>query len=279
MSEQTFAFGRGGNLCGTLTSAQGSPAGVAILLLNAGIIHRIGPHRINVKLARDLAGHGFHCFRFDLSGLGDSRFSAQARSSYQEQAIADIADAMQAVTERTGVSRFAVFGICSGAQNGLAAAAVDARLAGLFMVDGYAYATASSAWHRRWFYLRRAPLTSIARWLLSLRRRLLGTAAAAPSDAVEIDYGQNTPPKPVFAQMLTTLVGRGVRVAALFTGSWIERFSYLRQWHDGFRGETFVDRVEIDFQPELDHTASTLAGQRFLVERVRRWALEHFAGP
>lgn len=276
MSEMTFTFGRSSNLCGTLTRPDGPATSVAILLLNAGVIHRVGPHRVNVRLARDLARHGFHCFRFDISGLGDSSFSSRPQASYQEQARADIVDAMHAVTERTGISRFALFGICSGAQNGLSAAEIDPRLAGLFMVDGYAYATPRTRWQRGWIYLRRQPLLYAARWLWSRARSAFGRPANGTDESVEIDYGQNTPPKHVFARTITELVARDVRIACLFTGSWIDRYSYRDQWRDGFKDEAFVDKVQIGFEPSLDHTASTLAGQRVLIDEVRAWAIKEF---
>ena len=67
------------------TPASGDTAPVACLMLNMGAGYRIGPRRINVKLARRLAQHGISSLRMDLSGLGDSsapkgqeRFTQQA---------------------------------------------------------------------------------------------------------------------------------------------------------------------------------------------------------
>jgi hypothetical protein len=41
-------------------------------MFNMGANHRIGPRRINVKLARVLAARGVSSLRFDLGGVGDS---------------------------------------------------------------------------------------------------------------------------------------------------------------------------------------------------------------
>ena len=51
MIERSIAFGADGGLIGTLClpsipGANGS--GVGQILFNAGVVHRIGPHRINV---------------------------------------------------------------------------------------------------------------------------------------------------------------------------------------------------------------------------------------
>ncbi len=55
MDDIPLQFGPDDRMLGIWTPAQGDPAPVACLLFNAGVIHRIGPHRINVKAARALA--------------------------------------------------------------------------------------------------------------------------------------------------------------------------------------------------------------------------------
>jgi alpha/beta superfamily hydrolase len=67
-------FGRTRSLVGIITDppeAERDPQRPAIVCLNAGIIHRVGPHRLYVKMARTLAAMGFVVLRFDFSGIGD----------------------------------------------------------------------------------------------------------------------------------------------------------------------------------------------------------------
>ena len=46
---------------------------VAVILLNSGVIHRVGSCRLSVTLARSLCEKaGLTTFRFDFSGIGDS---------------------------------------------------------------------------------------------------------------------------------------------------------------------------------------------------------------
>ena len=75
MREQICNFGANNGLFGILTSpdddAKLADAPVAIIL-NAGIVHRVGPFRMHVDIARQLAAKGFSTLRMDLSGLGDS---------------------------------------------------------------------------------------------------------------------------------------------------------------------------------------------------------------
>ena len=64
--ERTIRFGSGERLLGIVTPAPQPLAGAPVcLLFNAGVVHRIGPHRLNVKLARALAARGFTALRMD----------------------------------------------------------------------------------------------------------------------------------------------------------------------------------------------------------------------
>jgi hypothetical protein len=69
--EEALSFGDGGRLFGIL-SEPGRGARTAVIFLNADANHRVGPNRLYVSLARDLAARGYPAFRFDVGGLGDS---------------------------------------------------------------------------------------------------------------------------------------------------------------------------------------------------------------
>lgn len=271
MKEITTAFGKDGNLSGTLTLPQPATSQIGFILLNAGIIHRVGPHRFNVKLARALAERGHACLRFDVSGLGDSRFPINPQATFQQQACADLSEAMDKLEAAAGIKRVAIVGICSGAQSGLALAVEDGRVAGLYMIDGYAYATPQMRWRRALLRLRLHPTQTI----LSLLARIASRFRKREEPTVEaeqIDYGQSTPPREEFVEMMNKIVTRGTKVAACYTGSWIWRYSYHGQWKDAFASEAFVDAVDIAFEPRLDHTLSTLAAQRRVINLISAWA-------
>ena len=51
MNEQTLQFGPNNALVGTLASTDNPPAGIGALLFNAGVVPRIGPNRLNVRIA------------------------------------------------------------------------------------------------------------------------------------------------------------------------------------------------------------------------------------
>jgi pimeloyl-ACP methyl ester carboxylesterase len=96
-----------------------------VVMLNAGSGYRVGPNRLYVNLARQLAARGFPCLRLDLSGLGDSVAADAARENdpYPATAFRDIALTLSYVKERLGVRRVVLLGLCSGAYAAFQAAA------------------------------------------------------------------------------------------------------------------------------------------------------------
>lgn len=101
-----------------------------IVLLNAGLIHKIGPNRIYVTLARRLAEEGYMVFRCDYGGRGDTLL----KCGYADrQYLCAILDFLQ---KKNLGARFVPVGICSGADSAFHAACVDNRIEGLVMING-----------------------------------------------------------------------------------------------------------------------------------------------
>jgi alpha-beta hydrolase superfamily lysophospholipase len=103
-------------------SADGLPF---IVLVNAGSAHRVGPNRLYVFLARQLATRGFRCLRMDLCGLGDSASADPQRENdpYPATAFRDIGLTLQHLRAHLGVRRVVLMGLCSGAYAAFQAAA------------------------------------------------------------------------------------------------------------------------------------------------------------
>ena len=81
--EEPVLLGKSGSLAGIITDPPAharEASRPAVILLNAGLVHRVGPGRLYVRLSRRLAAHGFVVVRFDLSGIGDSPFSTEKGS-------------------------------------------------------------------------------------------------------------------------------------------------------------------------------------------------------
>jgi pimeloyl-ACP methyl ester carboxylesterase len=108
----------------------------AIIMTNAGTVHRIGPHRIYVELARELAELGFRILRIDLPGIGDSPVaSGDENLTYPATAVADCQAAMNVLGNQFGTQRFIVAGLCSGADIAFKVSLNDPRVTGAVMMN------------------------------------------------------------------------------------------------------------------------------------------------
>ena len=103
------------------------------VILNSGIIHRVGHHRMYVTLARALARVGYPVLRFDLSGIGDSE-SREDGLSMLDAALADVREVVDwlvhCAPSAQGYSGRVVLGCGPGARlRDLRSACLRARVA------------------------------------------------------------------------------------------------------------------------------------------------------
>jgi dienelactone hydrolase len=96
-----------------------------ILILNAGAVHRVGPNRLSVDVARRFAEEGFRSVRMDIQGLGDSPAGDPAfdNAVYPDTLFRDIERMMTWLRDHEGTRRIVLFGLCSGAYAAFQAAA------------------------------------------------------------------------------------------------------------------------------------------------------------
>lgn len=137
MNESVVQFGPARGLIGIVADPADErcdPERPAVVLLNPGLLHRVGPNRIYVQLARALAGEGYRVLRFDFSGMGDSRPRAD-HLPYTQSAPAEAREAMDWLAEQRGARSFVLIGHCSGAGVALLAARDDQRVAGAIMIN------------------------------------------------------------------------------------------------------------------------------------------------
>lgn len=136
MKEKAVLFGKFNSLVGVVTTPD-APDGTsrpAIILSNAGLIHRIGPNRIYVKMARVLARQGFTVLRFDLSGAGDSK-ARPDHMPVEEYTIDDVLQAMDFLAAAEGSQEFVLGGHCAGAFHSFRTANRDPRVSGVILIN------------------------------------------------------------------------------------------------------------------------------------------------
>jgi len=270
--ETPVLFGSEGTLVGVVTTPSAVPAApVACLMLNMGANHRIGPRRINVKLARRMAEQGISSIRLDLAGLGDSG-PASGSEHFLAQAVHDLQSAMDLVESMVGVRRFIVIGLCSGATNGLSLAVADPRVAGLLMFDGYAFPGRRSRWERTLRRALAAPtnpavIGKTARWLQ--RKFSANAAAAAAPHIFEPDPPEVT--SAVFRRSMSQIAERDVAVLLLYTGT-MHVVDRHRDQLGPFADEPFARKFEYRFIGEIDHSLTSMASQQTFMTVVCDWA-------
>ena len=134
--------GAGSRLFGVVCRPAGRAApGPAVLMLNAGAVHAIGPNRLWVRLARRWAGHGLTSLRLDLSGIGDSppRLGEDDNVVYSRSAMADVAAAVDWLKRHEGATACHVMGLCSGAYHSFKAATTGLPVASALMINPLTY--------------------------------------------------------------------------------------------------------------------------------------------
>jgi pimeloyl-ACP methyl ester carboxylesterase len=265
ITERVLQLRRDQGLLGILTPAAPSRAmDVACILMNAGVTHRIGPHRLNVKLARHLAGLGLSTIRLDLSGLGDSRPEGSTRS-FTDQAVADIRAAMDQLQRLNGTRRFLVSGLCSGAAVSFRAALADPRIVGLQLLDPYAYRTRRAMVR---YYLGRMRLPE--GWAGAVANMLRPQPTDEEANGMLGDFVKDPPPEE-FARGLATLIERGVSVMCVYTGSVLQVYNYLAQFDEIMEPYGIAGRVRVEHMPDSTHTFLDVASQQQLMDITDRW--------
>jgi dienelactone hydrolase len=140
-SDEPLTFGTKHPLFGIYTP--GAAGGAAnsdtpfVVLTNAGTVHRIGPHRLYVGLARRLANAGLPVLRLDLSGIGDSLAAGTDVENlcYPKSALFDLKEAMDALEARFGARRFVIAGLCSGGDLAFQLGQKDPRVRGAILMN------------------------------------------------------------------------------------------------------------------------------------------------
>ncbi len=275
MKETPVLFGPDRSLVGVVSTpgAEGKMAPVACVMLNMGATYRVGPHRINVKLARQLAAEGVSSIRFDLAGLGDSG-PPSGSNHFQTQMVLDVQAAMNLLETMLGIRRFIVIGLCSGAGNGMRTAMVDPRIVGILMFDGYAFPSRRTQFELAVFRALAVPGNPavVGKTLRWLERKFSAKAAAAAAPADFMEPVSREVIEAQFHLSMTELVGRGVALFFLYTGT-----SHVRDRHRDqlgrFADEPYAQRIEYRFFAEIDHSLTSLESQRIFLSEVGAWTL------
>ena len=265
MAERAFRFGRARHLVGIAGLPPIARGTVGVIVLNTGLMHRVGPFRLHVDLTRRLNALGYPTLRFDLSTMGDSGASAEA-GSREEQVRADVRDAAALLTGHAGCTRFVLVGLCRGAQSAHIAC-TEAGVAGAVFLDGYIYRTFGFKLRH---YLPR--LLSPARWRGFLARKLRQVV-----EPEEVTFGSVYPPRAQVRGELADMLARGLRFCFVYSGGIGEQLNHPRQFCECY-GRRVADHpaLRMDLLDGTDHTYTLLCDRERLFGHVEGWLLEQF---
>lgn len=275
MIERVVQFGSAASLSGVLTEP--SPvlavAGVPpVVLINSGILHKVGSCRLYVKLARALADAGVTTLRFDLSGLGDSDVRKDALS-FEESAVAETQEAMDYLTRLRGRESFQLAGLCSGADVAHMTAVVDPRVVGMASIDARTHVTPAYWWHNY-----KPKLFKAKYWVSWVRMRAARNRppswTGGPDDpSLEVPtYVRVIPPRQQLAAELRTIAARRVNMLYLFTDG-LDFYNHAGQHRSAFRDVPFGDCMTECHLRGADHIITDPALQHRAIELHVQWAL------
>ncbi|HEU4404664.1 MAG TPA: alpha/beta hydrolase [Polyangiaceae bacterium] len=278
-AEKAHAFGERGGLFGVVTlPAEPQPGRPAVVILSAGLVHRVGPFRLHVELARRLAGRGLVTLRLDQSALGDSA-PRHGGLSYEQRAVVDAREAMDFLRERYGAESFVLVGLCSGAVNAHRAAAADRRVAAVVMLDGYAYRTRGywrelllsrlldgRAWRAQGRHLRR----KLERALRPPPPGAEGPPEGLPGEDAPSIFEQDWPPVAEIRRELEGALDRGLRALFVYTGGW-SSYVFAEQFDEMFPHLRGRERVAVRYFPLADHTYVLLEHREAMLREVERF--------
>ncbi|HNG60859.1 MAG TPA: hypothetical protein PKZ52_13630 [Cellvibrionaceae bacterium] len=258
-----------GIICEPLPGAAAS--NTAMILLNSGVIHRVGSCRLSVLLARSVCtAANIVTVRFDFSGIGESDARRSALTA-DEVAVAEVIEVMNYLAQHKKIERFILYGLCSGAYASYRTALKDPRVIAIAQIDGYCYSSWKTYWHH--FVPR---LLSSARWA-SVAKRLLGlkkTVSGAAVSGIEAKFFEvpnfgNFPPQAEVTEGLKQLVKRQVRFFNLFCRG--EHYNYADQYRDCFSSVKFGPLLELLYLPNASHILAEPEDRALVIERMTAW--------
>jgi hypothetical protein len=271
LQEQVARFGSQNNLTGIITipdSKQRHTTGV--IILNSGLMHRVGACRFSVLLARTLVADGHPVLRFDFSGIGDS-VARRDNIDLDNRNVVEVLEAIDYLSKEMQCQKFVLHGLCSGAREAFEAALRDERIIGISQIDSHAYKNIN--WYINYYGPRLLELSS---WKVFLSKKLMGLLPSS-NESKQINTDKDLvagvwpdlPPRKKIEDGYRILVTRGVKFYVVFTGSWDFIYNYKNQFFDMYSKVIFGDTVALHFLPEADHTLQDPAAKQLVIEECR----------
>ncbi len=291
MKEEVVLFGKTKALVGIITDppeAKTRKNFPAVILLNAGVLHRVGPNRFYVKMARKLAAMGFVVLRFDFSGIGDSKIRAD-NLPLNKSVVSETQEAINWLNAARGIERFILGGICSGARISFQIACYDLRVVGAVLVNAPSYQHGASEALRSYIikrkdtrYYWKIALINPKSWLKAIQGKV-DYHAIVRSIAFQLKSLFDRKKK-VWSERnkvvadFRLLTERGVRLLLVYSEGDPGLDFFQMILGDEIHDLNSNGKLNVEIMERVDHTVTPLSRQEHLLELVGNWAYETAQG-
>lgn len=270
--ETIVKFGRSGGLCGIECLPESRRKTSAILIINAGAVHKVGPFSLGTELARKMSDLGYPSLRFDLSGQGESLARA-VEASRDQIVLQDMTDALDHIEDRMGCTEVVAIGLCTGADNAHKIGVADARVNRIVCLDGYAYETPRFRRNRLLRKLR-SPWSILA----GILRRVVAKLRAQARSAGALEEEQfiwELPAENHYKEQLLTLKAKEKKSLYVFSGG-VAYYNYQGQLAD-FCGAPLSDIIHERYLPHADHAYMLRKDREQLMSILQEWFDQYVA--
>lgn len=272
MKESAFRYGESNRGFGMITLPETIEDAPIVVMLNAGLLHREEPYRLNVLTCRRLAENGYICLRVDISGKGDT--PARKGLINRDSVALDWHHIKSALKFQYGERNIVIMGLCSGADNGIKIAAQDRSVIGLILLD--AVSKRDQGFKRRalmhymanaykWFELPKKILNRI-------RRAVAGKDDLA-ANAIAL---RDEPNDQDLKQCFTNLVSAKGRVLAVFTSHALSHYNQEGQFSRTMEVEGLEVICDEVFWPNVQHLYPVQAHRDQLIFTISDWCRKHY---
>jgi pimeloyl-ACP methyl ester carboxylesterase len=263
MKETPLLMGSNRTLFGICTEVETINRFGAIIL-NAGLLHHVGPYRLHVSLARALAEGGVPTIRIDQSGKGES--SRRQGISREEALLTDFDDAHREMTNR-GVDSIILIGLCSGADDALYIAQHRSSVRGLVLLDGFAAKTP-----RYFFNHYRQRIFKIGPWLRAIQRFIYRFKPGAKTQSsISITSIRDWSSTGEMLAGYKKYLQHKAQLLTIFTGGASQYYNYRGQLTDSLNQPTGIGNLEEIYYAEATHTYQLVAHRTKLIEDILVW--------
>jgi pimeloyl-ACP methyl ester carboxylesterase len=256
----------------TMPSAAAASDAPAVVILNTGIVHRVGHNRMYVTLARRLARRGRLAVRFDFSGVGDSVARGDGTPPL-EAWMQDIGCVLDWLQQTRGITQVVLVGLCYGADHAVLYGASDPRVVGLVLMDPSLPPTTRYYFHyilqrlgrpRSWFNVLRGRSGLLQVVARHRRQRKVQHAETRGRSLEDLLFS------PYLRKCYRNVAKRGTRLLTVFTTVSV-RHSYHSQVLDAFPEVASSGSVRLEYFPDGDHLFSAPAMRERLYRVIFDW--------